>query len=107
MKIKHYGLGLEVGVTTHAMERFIQRHMLMNPNLDVNLNPIEIMEKSFSFSRQITTPITEERNEHHVFGADYYRNRNFTFVVVNDNVVTVEIHGVKQSLNRIPLGETA
>ena len=107
MKLPHYtnkkGKTVRLYITDHAMERFTERYRLVR-GAPVD-SPLETLIEYFNASVRInpTDRVTLQRLKRHGTDSMFFRHNEFTFVVHNGCIVTVEISAKgKRRLNKLP-----
>lgn len=87
------GNAVSVGVTDHALARFVERYnLLFGTALDVAA-AIEKIEHLFKHANRLTKLGKHSQRRLERYGKDtmFFRKNEFTFVVQNSTLVTVEI----------------
>ena len=96
------GRNVEVRATKHAIERFGERYaILFGRNTK---DPERDMWKRFSMASQVSGCSKQQQRRLRRYGSDtlYFRHSEFTFVVQNATIVTVEISAKnKRHLNKV------
>ena len=91
--INKKGGKVELSITFHAINRFAKRWNRLHPEQLMPGNVDEEITKLFSYSNRLKNLSQKEKNRLRRYGNDtlFFRHNDFTFIVQNMAIVTVEV----------------
>ena len=103
------GNKIELRITLHAKRRFVERWEKLFPGVPLEEDVEEMIARWFSHANRIKNFSGKEKNRLQRYGKDtlFFRHSNFTFVVQNAEIVTIEIsdRGMRHLNSSLPFGQ--